>query len=240
MQWADEAIVLTVRRHAETAAIAELFTRDHGRALGLVHGGRSRRMRPHLQPGNHVDATWRARLDEHLGTFTIEPRRAIAAAILDQPAALLAVETMAALLHKLAEREPHPRLFEVCLFVIEFLDDPAAWPPVYARFELALLDDLGFGLDLSACAVTGATQELIYVSPKSGRAVSRAAGADYADKLLRLPPFLAGGLVDRLTSADIKDALAISGHFLEQRVFAPAGEHMPEVRGRLTDRLTRK
>ena len=233
MQWGDEAIVVAARPFGETAVVAEVFTREHGRIAGMVHGGRSRRLRPLLQPGNHVDVRWRARLDEQLGSLTLEPRKLHAADVLDQPRALLALLAMTGLLRLLAEREPHPRLYEVALFVLAFIDDPKAWPPVYARFELALLDELGFGLDLAACAVSGATQDLAYVSPRTGRAVSRREGEPYAAKLLRLPPFLAGGLVDQLSDADIADALALSGHFLSARVLTPHDLAMPSARQRL-------
>ena len=233
MQWSDEAIVLVTRPFGETSVIAEVLTREHGRVAGLVHGGRSRRLRPLLQAGNHVDVRYRARLDEHLGSLALEPRRLYAADVLEQPPALSALLSMTQLLRLLAEREPHPRIFEVVQFVLEFIDDVEAWPPVYARFELALLDELGFGLDLSACAVSGSTQDLAYVSPRTGRAVSRREGEPYAGKLLRLPPFLAGGLVDNLAAADIVDALALSGHFLEARVLTPHGLVMPSARSRL-------
>ena len=194
MNWSDEAIVLSVRPHGETAAVVELLTREHGRHLGLVHGGRSRRMRPTLQTGNHVDVTWKSRLAEQLGHYAIELRRGFAgeAMGLADPARLAALSTLAMLARLLPERDPHPALYEVSLFVLGFFDDASVWPALMVRWELALLSELGFGLDLSECAATGANDHLVYVSPKSGRAVSASAGEPYKERLLELPGFLAG------------------------------------------------
>ena len=179
MQWSDEAIVLSVRPHGETAAVTELFTRAHGRHLALIHGGRSRKLRPVLQTGNHVDATWKARLSEHLGHATVELRKGYAAASMDNAAALAGLTSLCTLSRLLPERDPHPALFEITLFVLSFLDDVTVWPALMVRWELALLEELGFGLDLSECASTGSNDQLIYVSPKSGRAVSASAGEIY-------------------------------------------------------------
>jgi len=157
MEWSDEAIILSVRTHGETAAIVDLFTRSHGRHAGLVHGGRSRKARPVLQMGNHVDATWKARLSEHLGHMSVELRRGYAASAMEDAAALAGLTSLCALARLLPERDPHPALYEVTLFVLGFLDDPTVWPALMVRWELALLQELGFGLDLSACAATGRT-----------------------------------------------------------------------------------
>jgi DNA repair protein RecO (recombination protein O) len=233
MHWSDEAIVLSARPHAETSAVVELLTRKHGRHLGLVQGGRSRKLRPILQPGNEVEATWKARLSEHLGQLTVEPVRSHVATVLDRPRALAGLSSLVAMLRLLAEREPHPALYEVTLFVLTYLDEDEVWPPVYARWELALLDELGFGLDLSRCAQTGATDDLIYVSPKSGRAVSAKAGEPYRDRLLRLPPFLRGRGATIVGPADLTDALRLTEHFLLARVAEPRGERLPAARERL-------
>jgi DNA repair protein RecO (recombination protein O) len=233
MQWTDEAVVLSVRGHGETAAVAELFTREHGRHLGLVHGGRSRRMRPVLQMGNHVGAVWKARLSEHLGHMSLELRHGFAAAAMENVAALAALTSLCTLLRLMPERDPHPSLYEVTLFVLGFLDEERVWPALIVRWELALLDELGFGLDLSECAATGRHDDLVYVSPKSGRAVSAAAGEPYKDRLLRLPQFLLGERATPPTPADIEAGLALTGHFLEARVLRPRGEQMPEARHRL-------
>jgi DNA repair protein RecO (recombination protein O) len=239
MDWTDEGIILGVRPHGETASIVELLTRAHGRHLGLVHGGRSRRLRPVLQPGNHVDVSWKGRLSEHLGQMTLEPRRAYAAEVMDHAMPLAGLAALTTLARLLPERDPHPSLYEVSLFVLGFLDEPDVWPALLIRWELALLDELGFGLDLTACAATGSNDELIYVSPKSGRAVSASAGEPYADRLLALPPFLRGRSQGSVSPNDLAAGFALTGHFLETRVLAPRGESLPEVRGRLADMLTR-
>ncbi len=237
MEWSDEGVVLSVRPHGETAAVVDLFTRAHGRHLGLVHGGRSRRLRPVLQIGNHVDATWKARLADNLGYFSIELRKGFAAPLMEDPAALAALTSMAALARLLPERDPHPNLFEITLFVLGYLDDAAVWPALVVRWELALLDELGFGLDLATCAATGTTDDLIYVSPKSGRAVSATAGEPYKNRLLALPGFLRAGAPGSVGRADVLAGFALTGFFLEARVLAPHGQPMPEARDRLISYL---
>ncbi len=236
-EWVDEGLVLSARPHAETAAVVEVLTRAHGRHLGLVHGGRSRRLRPVLQTGNHVDVVWKARLEDHLGHFTLETRRGYAAESLDRPLALLGLQSLTTLARLLPEREPHPGLFEIAMFVLAFLDDDTAWPALYARWELRLLEDLGFGLDLGTCAVTGVRENLVYVSPKSGRAVSEAAGAPYREKLLALPAFLQGGAAP--DAEDVVAALALCEHFIERHVLRPRDLTMPGARQRLVERLRR-
>jgi DNA repair protein RecO (recombination protein O) len=239
MEWSDEAVILGVRSHGETAAVVELFTRRHGRHLGLVHGGRSRRLRPVLQVGNHVDVTWKARLADNLGHFALELRKGFAALLMDDAAALAAMTSMAALARLLPERDPHPNLYEVTQFVLGYLDVPAVWPALLVRWELVLLDELGFGLDLASCAATGGSIDLLYVSPKSGRAVSGEAGAPYGDRLLALPPFLRGGAPGDVSGEDVLAGLALTGHFLEARVLIPRNAEMPEARGRLLSHLRR-
>jgi DNA repair protein RecO (recombination protein O) len=232
MQWTDEAIVLGVRPHGETAALVDLLTRTRGRHAALVHGGRSRRLRPVLQTGNHVDVRWQARLEDHLGFAILELRRGFAADALDDAAALAGLTSLAALARLLPERDPHPDLYEITHFVLGYLEDRAVWPALLVRWELALIGELGFGLDLTACAATGTTLDLIYVSPKSGRAVSRAAGEPYADRLLPLPAFLRDSSA-RATPADVCAGFTLTGYFLVTRVLAPRQEMMPEPRGRL-------
>ncbi|MDO9383384.1 MAG: DNA repair protein RecO [Hyphomicrobiaceae bacterium] len=239
MQWSDEGVVLSVRPSGETAAVVELFTRSHGRHLGLVHGGRSRKLRPVLQLGNHVDAAWKARLSEQLGFITVELRRGYAGSIMSDGDALSGLTSLTTLTRLLPERDPHPSLYEITLFVLSFLDDASVWPALMVRWEMALLEELGFGLDLTSCASTGSTENLIYVSPKSGRAVSAEAGEPYRDRLLRLPPFLAKGRQAPVTAEDIRDGFVLTGHFLESRVLAPRNETLPEARGRLAATLGR-
>jgi DNA repair protein RecO (recombination protein O) len=237
MQWSDEGVILSVRAHSESGAVLELFTRRHGRHLGLVHGGRSRKLRPILQVGNHLDAEWKARLADHLGHFSVELRKSFAAQIMDDPAALAAVTTIAALARLLPERDPHPSLFEVTMFVFGFLDDVAVWPALVVRWELALLQELGFGLDLDTCAATGATADLVYVSPKSGRAVSAEAGEPYKGRMLALPAFLLGKTGQAISERDVMDGFALTGHFLQTRVLQPRDMTMPEARSRLLSYL---
>ncbi|MEQ1578268.1 MAG: DNA repair protein RecO [Hyphomicrobium sp.] len=239
MEWSDEAIVLSVRPHGETAAVAELFTRSHGRHLALVHGGRSRKLRPVLQTGNHIDAAWKARLSEHLGHATVELRKGYGASIMDDAAALSALTTLCTLSRLLPERDPHPALFEITLFVLSFLDDMSVWPALLVRWELALLEELGFGLDLSECASTGSNDQLIYVSPKSGRAVSASAGEPYRDKMLPLPGFLSKTGDRSATKQDVLSGFKLTGYFLETRVLAPRDEKLPDARGRITALLDR-
>jgi DNA repair protein RecO (recombination protein O) len=231
MQWTDEGIVLGVRRHGETSVILELMTRDRGRHLGLVRGGTGRRMRGVLQPGNSVSATWRARLDEHLGNYAVEGINLRAAGFMTAAHAVHGVTHLAALCRLLAEREPHANVHGALEAILDSLDDPAAVAPMIARFEFGFLAELGFGLDLAACAATGATNDLIYVSPRSGRAVSRAAGEPYRDKLMRLPEFLRAD-AEPATAAELADAFALTGFFLDRHAFGPRGLALPDARGR--------
>ncbi|MFL1876455.1 DNA repair protein RecO, partial [Hansschlegelia beijingensis] len=193
MQWTDDGLILGVRRHGETSVVLELFTRAHGRHLGLVRGGRSREQRPTLQPGNTVRATWRARLEDNLGALVVEPLSARAGRLMERADALHGVGHLGGLLRLIPERDPHEALYEAAEVVADHLDDPTSAPALLVRLELAVLSELGFGLDLSCCAATGGVEDLIYVSPKSGRAVGREAGAPYAEKLFALPPFLVAG-----------------------------------------------
>ncbi|MGD9544499.1 MAG: DNA repair protein RecO [Methylocystis sp.] len=232
MDWRDDGLVIGARRHGETSVILELMTRAHGRHLGLVRGGRSRRLRPILQPGNLVAAQWRARLEEHLGALTIEPLAARAAYFLDRAAALHGVAALCALLRLLPERDPHEELFELADALASQLGDARdsdGAATMMARFELALLGALGFGLDLHACALTGAQDDLAYVSPKSGRAVSRAAGAPWRDRLLPYPDFLKHES-GAAAQGDLIAAFRLTGYFLTRDVLAPRGVALPEAR----------
>ena len=229
MEWSDEAIVLGVRRHGETSLIVEVMTPGHGRHLGLARGGRSRRMRPVLQPGNSLLVTWRARLDEHLGNFRAEPIAERSAALVASRVGAFGLALAAAHLRLLPERDPHPRLYAALGELLERLVSPHAAGETMARFEILLLDELGFGLDLARCAATGESDDLAYVSPRSGRAVSRGAGAPYAERLFRLPQFLS----DRSERADasaLAAAFRMTGHFLDRHVYAPRAAGAPAVR----------
>jgi len=242
MEWIDEGTVLGVKRHGETSIVLELMTRAHGRHLGLVRGGSGPRLRGILQPGNEVRATWRARLDEHLGHYLVEAANLRAAGFLDKAHALHGVTHLAALCRLLAEREPHTAVYDALQAILDRLEEQRAVAPMIARFELDFLAELGFGLDLAACAATGAKDELVFVSPRSGRAVSRAAGEPYRDKLMRLPVFLRQGQENETappSPGDLVDAFALTGFFLDRHAFAPRGLSLPEARAHFVTALTR-
>ncbi len=242
MDWRDQGYVLTARRHGETDAILTLLTRDHGRHLGLVKGGASRARRPLMEPGNLVEANWRARLSEQLGHYRIEPVRACSAMFLDDPLRLSALSAACATLEAaLPERESHPDLFEALSSLLEALararDD---WPAEYVRWEAHLLTGLGFGLDLKSCALTGATDDLAFVSPRTGRAASREAAKPYEDRLLALPAFLIDAHA-HATQADIAAGLRLTGHFLQGQVFEHTSRQgLGEARARLLELLARE
>jgi len=237
MDWTDQGVVIRVRPHGETSAIIELLTPSKGRHAGLVRGGRSRRLRGVLQPGNQVRATWRARLEEHLGYFEIEAAEPFPAHLLDDRLALSGLNAACALLSLAApEREAHPKLYDAFSTLIARMDDPEIWPALMARFEAGLLSELGYGLDLSRCAATGETGNLAYVSPKSGRAVSEAGGEPYKAKLFVLPDFLKGG-APNLKPGDVRAAFEMTGHFLERWVLWPADRRLPEARAEMLERL---
>jgi DNA repair protein RecO (recombination protein O) len=233
MEWTDEGIVLGVRRHGESSAIVELLTRGHGRHLGLVRGGASSRMRPLLQPGNSVTAVWRARLDEHLGMYApLEGTRLRAASLLASSHAVYGVTHLAALARLLPERDPHEDIYEMLEQTLDDFDDAGGAAVHLVRFELAMLTELGFGLDLENCAATGETRDLVYVSPKSGGAVSRAAGEPWRDRLLRLPPYLRPGEADhqKWSDQDLQDGFQLTGMFLLRHVLEPRGQRHSDAR----------
>lgn len=238
MEWSDEGIILGVRRHGETSAIVELMTSARGRHLGLVRGGVSRRVKPYLQPGNSVRATWRARLDEHLGNYMIEATALRADRLMASAAASYGMQTIAALLRLLPERDPHLALYEALQLIVEHLDEPRIAAPLLVRFELQLLAELGFGLDLGECAATGEEDELIYVSPKSGRAVSRVAGEPWKEQLLALPHFLSGNGT-AANAEDVRAGFALTEFFLRRRVYEPRGLALPEARAAFLASLAR-
>ena len=229
MEWRDEGLVIGLRRLGESSSVLEAMTRGHGRHLGLVRGARSPRYAAALQPGNTLGLVWRARIDEHLGAFAVEPLNLRAGRFLASAAALAALGVIGALLRLLPERDPHEELYDGLVALVEGLDDPRATPAALARFEAQMLEACGFALDLSACAATGATEDLVYVSPKSARAVSRAAGEPYRDRLLPLPAFLR----DDTAAAgpdEIAAAFRLTGFFLERELFGPRGQKLPDAR----------
>ena len=238
MEWRDEGVVIGLKRLGESSSVLEAMTRAHGRHLGLVRGARSSRLAAALQPGNTVGLVWRARLDEHLGGFVVEPLMLRAGRFLPSAMALAGLNLIGALLRLLPERDPHESLFETLTIVVEALDDPSLAPTLLARFEARMLEECGFALDLTECAATGARDELIYVSPKSGRAVSATAGAPYRERLLRLPAFLRVSEVAP-TPGDIVDAFRLTGHFLERELFGPRGLKLPDARETLVAAILR-
>jgi DNA repair protein RecO (recombination protein O) len=237
MDWRDTGFVLTARRHGESSLIVELLTAEHGRHAGLVRGGQSPKRRALLQPGNLVAASWRGRLEEHLGTFDIELARAHAASLIDDADRLAALSSAAALIAvALPEREPHGDVYQGFAMLIAAFDS-ADWAARYVAWECTLLAALGYGLDLTSCAATGVNDDLAYVSPRSGRAVSRSAGTPYHDKLLALPAFLWRAAAAE--NADIVAGLTLTGHFLHHHLLAPHDRTLPEARARLAERLRR-
>lgn len=237
MEFEDDAFVLTARAHGETGAVVELLTERHGKHAAFVAGGASKRMKPFLQAGAPVIARYRARTSEQLGSAQLEPVGEGPAALFDDPLALAGLNAAAAVAAgALPEREPHPGAYLAFQALSGALTNPDIWPAVFVRFEAGLLQDLGFGLDLSKCAATGAVDDLVYVSPRTGRAVSKKAGQPYKDRLLALPPFLLSSQ-SRLEAGDVAAGLELTGHFLESFIFNPLNRPLPPARLRLVDRL---
>jgi DNA repair protein RecO (recombination protein O) len=231
VEWRDEAIILGLKRHGENSVIVEVLTRNHGRHRGVVRGGRSKRLSAVIQPGNSVEVVWRARIEEQLGQFAIEGLKLRAANLITQASSLYALSTLASHCRLLPERDPHEVLYETLEVLVDHLHEPKLIAALLIRFEIALLTELGFGIDLSCCVATGSTQELIYVSPKSARAVCRVAGEPYKDKLLKLPSFLNGrAILVQPEAQDLKEGFALTGYFLDRHVFEPRGILMPEAR----------
>lgn len=246
MEWKDKGLILGVRRHGETSAILEVMTKEHGRHMGLVRGGRSTRMRPILQVGNSLDLVWRARLDEHLGTFQVESDFLRAAQIMEQPLGIHGLQTIASHLRLLPEREANSALYEAAQIILDNLDEPQKAARLLIRFELALLEELGFGLDLAECAATGTKEDLVWVSPKSGRAVSASAGKPYEKQLLALPEFLISNLnkseVDGFVkplSWHLESGFNLAYHFLDRHCYIPRGLTPPQERAGFIKRIMR-
>ena len=240
MEWSDTGIVLGTKKHGETSVVLEVMTQMHGRHLGLVRSGRSRRMQPVLQVGNSIDVVWRARLETHLGTYSVEPRISRAAKIMESGNALYALQTLASHLRLLPEREQNSGLYEAAFVTLDLLGDVEIAGTLLVRFEMALLEALGFGLDLSACAATGANDMLVYISPKTGRAVSASAGEPWKDKLLPLPGFMlpqqAGQAPGQL--GEVVNGLSATGFFLDRNIYGPRNMTAPEARSKLQEKLS--
>lgn len=239
IEWRDEGALLKVRKHGESSAIIEVFTATHGRAAGVVRGGTSRKIAPLLQPGAQLDVTWKARLEDHLGSYTIEPVRSRTAQVMQDRLALAGLNAVTSILSfVLPERETQPALYARTIQLLDLLGQNDIWPLAYLQWEVALLEDMGFALDLSACAVSGGNDDLFYVSPRTGRAVSRLAAGDWADRLLPLPKVLLGqGDAD---VSEIVRALSTTGHFITNHLAKSLGDRpLPEARQRLIDALNR-
>jgi len=237
MQWDGEGLIVGVRRHGESSVIAEVMVEGRGRHLGLIRGGRSSKLAATLQPGNSVQVSWRARLEEHLGTFTLELLEARAAGLIADRVKLYASQIVCEHLRLLPERDPHDRLLGLAIRILDQEGSVLELGASVARFELILLDELGFGLDLSSCAATGTTRDLTHVSPKSGRAVSRAAAEPYLSRLLRLPPFLISSADP--TPEDVGNAFALTGHFLDMHVWLPRQLEPPAIRETFIELVSR-
>lgn len=240
MEWRDQGILLSARKHGETSAIIEMFTPAQGRHAGVVRGGVSRKLAPILQPGAQLDVAWRARLEEHIGAFAVEPLRSRAALVMGNRLALAGLNAVTALLSFcLPEREPHLTLYERSEALLDLLGQQDIWPLAYLQWEQLLLEEMGYALDLSCCAVTGSQEDLAFVSPKSGRAVSRAGAGEWADRLLPLPPVLRGeGEAD---NAEIAQAFQTTGYFLEAHLARDLGDRpLPEARARFVELFSRR
>lgn len=239
MEWSDTGIILAVKPHGETSAIIEVLTPGQGRHAGLVKGARSRTLRPILQPGNRITVTWRARLAEHLGHFAVEPDDLSAGTLMADRLSLAGLNAACAMaVMCLPERETHQPVFEGFQVFLSALEDADIWPALYVRWEAGLLSDLGYGLDVSKCAVTGLAEDLSHVSPRTGRAVCREEAEPYAAKLLELPPFMTGS--GAIGEGDIAKGLELTGYFLERRVLWPVDKQLPEARSRLIAELERE
>lgn len=241
MDWSGEGYVLSVKKHGETSAIIDVFTRDHGRHLGLVRGGVSRKLRPVLQAGNKIKVEWRARLAEHLGYYTVEALSSRAAELMQDRLSLAGLNAACAVSREvLPERSAHPRVYDAFEILLEALDNPEVWPALYIQWEAGLLTAMGYGLDISRCAATGSTKNLTHISPRSGRAVSAEAAEPYLDKLYALPKFMrrTDRANDReVTNQDIEDGLKLTGYFLETRVQWNVNRTLPEARERMVQQL---
>jgi DNA repair protein RecO (recombination protein O) len=239
IEWRDEGALIRVRKHGESSAIIEVFTPSRGLTSGIVRGGTSRKIAPTLQPGAQLDVTWKARLEDHLGSFTVEPIRSRTAQVMQDRLALAGLNAVTRLLSfLLPDREAHAPLYARTVQLLDLLGQNDVWPLAYLQWEVALLDEMGFGMDLSACAVSGLNDDLFYVSPRTGRAVSRLAAGEWADRLLPLPHVLLGK-----GDADLNEivlALRTTGHFLNNHLSKSLGDlPIPEARQRLIDTMRR-
>lgn len=239
MHWTDEAIILSARKHGEHQALVRLFARQHGVFASIAQGAYSKAQRGIYQPGNIVSVKWNARLAEHMGSVSAEMQEPVTAFIMNDPLKLAALSSAATLMEMiLPERHPYPTLYRRLQEMLMHLKHSESWQEDYVRFELALLAESGFGLDLGSCAATGRQEDLTYVSPKSGRSVSTEAGEPYKDKLLALPGFLSPEVNRKKTGCGTQEILAglrLSGYFLDHWLTGPHGKKLPAARSRLVE-----
>jgi DNA repair protein RecO (recombination protein O) len=237
-EWNDTGLILSVRPHAETAAIVNILTAEHGRQAGLVRGGQSRKMKGLLQPGNLVDVSWRARLEEHLGTMSFDLIKPYASNVLDDAFRLAGLSSVCSIMEAtLPEREPAPGVYDATDLVVRMISDTDLdnhWLAGYVRWEIGMLSLAGYGLGLERCGVTGQTEGLVYVSPRTGVAVTAAGAGEHAPRLLRLPSFL-GGESTKTLEEDLLDGIELTGHFLETKVFGFQHKPLPPARARLIE-----
>ena len=240
MEWRGEGILVAVRRHGESSAIIEVFTETHGLHAGVVRGGVGRRMGPVLQPGAQLDVVWRARLEDHIGSYTVEPIRSRAAAAMSDRLMLAGLNAVTGLLsYCLPERQQHAAFYRQTEQLLDLLEHPEVWPLAYLKWEITLLSEVGFALQLDSCAVSGMTADLGFVSPRSGRAVSRSAAGEWADRLLPLPDILRG--VGKGPDLEVFESLKTTGHFFHSQVAATlGGRPLPEARARFINAFNRR
>jgi DNA repair protein RecO (recombination protein O) len=241
IEWQDNGIVLSVRPYGESSAIVTVLTMNNGRYAGLVRSVNSANARAALQPGNLVAVIWRARLADHLGSFKVELLTSYAAGFFDDPLKLAGLSAVLSVCEQaLPEREPLAPVYEGLLVLLDHIScqDEQIWLAAYIQWEIGFLAELGFSLELLQCAVTGDLEDLTYVSPKTGRAVSKAAGFNYRLKLLSLPSFLTSrGFIDAI---EFIDGLKLTGYFLASHVFAPYNKPTPPARNRFEERVLKK
>ncbi|MCF6272130.1 MAG: DNA repair protein RecO [Rhodobacteraceae bacterium] len=240
MEWQDQGVLLNVRRHGENAAIIEVLTKNHGRHAGLVHGGASKKSAALLQAGTQLSLTWRARLEDQLGSFSAELLSSRSVALLTHKQNLYAFNALSAMfLRYLPEREPNPRLYSSVLSLLEAMVDGQEWHAGYCFLELQLLTELGYGLELSCCVVSGQTTDLAYISPKSGCAVSTKSARGFESRLLKFPDFLQSDNPTSISAKDFYNALLLTGHFFQKWIPTHTPE-LPKARQRLADFLQRQ
>ncbi len=235
--WVDQGVILSIRPHGENGGIISLLTQNHGRYSGYVYGAKSSKMRGILEIGNVVRAEWQSKDFEGLGKYDIELDSNNIVNIMDNPKKLLTLQSLCTLVDKtLPEREEHVNIYNSVIAMLDSFNNDM-WEAVYVYWEIGLLKELGFGLDLDKCAVTGTTEKLSHISPKTGRAVCEIEAEPYKDKLLELPKFLNPN-IENLEEIDIFAGLRLTGYFLQSRIFDNYNKLLPDVRLRLLNKYS--